>query len=82
MRELQKEQFSVWRISATLRRFYLWQLRMEGSVKWDPKAYKKLVKVPRIFLKMIISKINEAAEEEGIDAVTPEFLDKVNEKRK
>jgi len=55
--------------------------RMEGSVKWHPDSYKKLVKVPRIFLKMIISKINEAAESEGIDLVTPEFLDKVNEKR-
>lgn len=56
--------------------------RMEGDVKWDPDAYKKLVKVPRIFLKMIISKINEAAEKEGVNLVTPEFLDKVNEKRK
>lgn len=56
--------------------------RMEGAVKWHPDAYKKLVKVPRIFLKMIVSKINEAAEEQGIDLVTPEFLDKVNKKRK
>jgi len=56
--------------------------RMEGSVKWDPDAYKKLVKVPRIFLKMIISKVNETAEKEGVSVVTPEFLDKVNEKRK
>ena len=55
--------------------------RMEGEVKWHPDSYKKLVKVPRIFLKMIISKINDAAEKEGIDLVTPEFLDKVNEKR-
>ncbi len=55
--------------------------RMEGNVKWDPDAYKKLVKVPRIFLKMVISKINEAAEKEGIDLVTPEFLDEVNAKR-
>lgn len=56
--------------------------RLEGAVKWHPDSYKKLVKVPRIFLKMIISKINEAAIEEGIDIVTPEFLDKVNEKRR
>ncbi|MDG1428799.1 MAG: PCP reductase family protein [Crocinitomicaceae bacterium] len=55
---------------------------MEGTVKWDPDAYKKLVKVPWIFLKMGISKINEAAETEGVDLVTPEFLDKVNDKRK
>jgi flavin reductase (DIM6/NTAB) family NADH-FMN oxidoreductase RutF len=56
--------------------------RMVGAVKWHPDSYKKLVKVPRIFLKMIITKINEAAVEEGIELVTPEFLDKVNDKRK
>lgn len=56
--------------------------RMEGAVKWDAAAYKKLVRVPRIFLKMIISKINDAAEKEGIELVTPEFLDEVNKKRR
>lgn len=56
--------------------------RIEGAVKWHPDSYKKLVKVPRVFLKMVISKINDAAEKEGIDLVTPEFLDKVNEKRR
>lgn len=56
--------------------------RMEGNIKWHPDSYKKLVKVPRIFLKMVISKINEAAKEEGVEIVTPEFLDKVNEKRR
>jgi len=55
--------------------------RMEGAVKWHPDSYKNLVKVPRIFLKMIISKINEAAEKAGIDEVTPAFLDEVNKKR-
>jgi flavin reductase (DIM6/NTAB) family NADH-FMN oxidoreductase RutF len=55
--------------------------RIEGHVNWHPDSYKKLVKVPRIFLKMIIAKINKAAEEEGVDLVTPEFLDKVNENR-
>ena len=56
--------------------------RMEGNIKWHPDSYKKLVKVPRVFLKMIITKINESAEKENIDLITPEFLDKVNEKRK
>lgn len=56
--------------------------RMEGHVKWHPDSYKKLVKVPRIFLKMVISKINEAAEKEDIELITPAFLDKVNEKRR
>lgn len=56
--------------------------RMDAHVKWHPDSYKKLVKVPRIFLKMIISKINEAAEKEGVDLITPAFLDKVNEKRR
>jgi flavin reductase (DIM6/NTAB) family NADH-FMN oxidoreductase RutF len=56
--------------------------RMNTAIKWHPDSYKKIVKVPRIFLKMVITKINEAAEKEGVDLVTPEFLDKVNEKRK
>ena len=55
--------------------------RMEGAIKWHPDSYKKLVKVPRIFLKMVITKINEAAKAEGVTLVTPEFLDKVNAKR-
>jgi len=55
--------------------------RMEGNIKWHPDSYKKIVKVPRIFLKMVISKINEAAEKEGVSIVTPEFLDEVNAKR-
>lgn len=54
---------------------------MEGAIKWHPDSYKKLVKVPRIFLKMVITKINEAAKAEGVTLVTPEFLDKVNAKR-
>ena len=56
--------------------------RMETNVKWHPDSYKQLAKVPRIFLKMIISKINEAAIAEGVDIVTPEFLAKVQEKRR
>ncbi|MDX2361025.1 MAG: hypothetical protein QNK23_09480 [Crocinitomicaceae bacterium] len=56
--------------------------RMDGNIKWHPDCYKKLVNVPRIFLKMVISKINEAAEVEGVELITPEFLDKVNEKRR
>ncbi|MFD1551770.1 hypothetical protein DNU06_02275 [Putridiphycobacter roseus] len=55
--------------------------RMESPVKWHPDAYKQLTKVPRIFLKMIITKINEAALEEGVEVVTPEFLAKVQDKR-
>jgi len=55
--------------------------RMEGAIKWHPDSYKKMVKVPRIFLKMVIGKINEAAASESIDRVTPEFLDNVNAKR-
>ncbi len=55
--------------------------RMDSAVKWDPEAYVKLVKVPRIFLKMVISKINEAAKKEGVELVTAEFLEQVNKKR-
>lgn len=55
--------------------------RMENAIKWHPDAHKKLVKVPRIFMKMVITKINEAALAEGVDEVTPGFLDQVNAKR-
>ncbi|WP_027421387.1 hypothetical protein [Crocinitomix catalasitica] len=56
--------------------------RMETNIKWHPDSYKQLAKVPRVFLKMILTKINEAAIEEGVDIVTPEFLAKVQEKRR
>lgn len=55
--------------------------RMSTEVKWHPDSYKKIVKVPRVFLKMVITKINDAAIAEGVDLVTPEFLDRVNDRR-
>lgn len=33
-------------------------------------------------MKVVITKINEAAENEEIDLVTPDFLDKVNAKKR
>jgi hypothetical protein len=55
---------------------------MEVGIKWHLDSYKKLVKVRRVFLKIIIYKINEASEKEGIGLLLPDFLDKVNEKRR
>jgi len=39
------------------------------------------VKVPRIFLNRVIKGVVEAAKKEGIKVITPEFMDKVQDKR-
>jgi len=39
------------------------------------------VKVPRIFLNKVIEGVVKAAKEEGITVITPEFMDKVQDKR-
>jgi flavin reductase (DIM6/NTAB) family NADH-FMN oxidoreductase RutF len=55
--------------------------RIEPDLPWQEEAYAKLVKVPRVFLTRVIRQIIEEAEAEGIDEITPEFLDRVRDKR-
>ena len=55
--------------------------RIEPDIEWTEEACEKLVKVPRIFLKMAIKGCIEAAKEEGIKIMTSEFMDKIRDKR-
>jgi len=41
----------------------------------------KIVKVPNIFLNRVIKGVVAVAKEEGITVITPEFMDKVQDKR-
>ncbi|MFW9849477.1 MAG: hypothetical protein ACFFF4_10060 [Candidatus Thorarchaeota archaeon] len=55
--------------------------RFNPDYTWTEEACTKLVKVPRIFLKKVFAGIIDAAKEEGITVITPEFVDKVRDKR-
>jgi flavin reductase (DIM6/NTAB) family NADH-FMN oxidoreductase RutF len=55
--------------------------RFDPDIKWQEEACAKLVKVPRIFLTRVIAGCVEAAREQGITEITPEFLDTVRDKR-
>jgi flavin reductase (DIM6/NTAB) family NADH-FMN oxidoreductase RutF len=55
--------------------------RIEPDIPWQEDAYGRLVKVPRVFLSRVIRQVLEEAKEEGVTEITPEFLDKVRDKR-
>ena len=55
--------------------------RIDPDIEWQEDACAKLVKVPRIFLGRVISGCVEAAKAEGITVITPEFLDRIQDKR-
>jgi hypothetical protein len=55
--------------------------RFDPDIKWEKEACAKIVKVPNIFLKRVIKGVVTAAKEEGITVITPEFMDKVQDKR-
>jgi flavin reductase (DIM6/NTAB) family NADH-FMN oxidoreductase RutF len=56
--------------------------RVEPDIVWQEKACAKLTKVPRVFLTRVIRECVKAAEEEGITEITPEFLDRIRDKRR
>jgi flavin reductase (DIM6/NTAB) family NADH-FMN oxidoreductase RutF len=56
--------------------------RIDPDAKWQEEAYAKLTRVPRPFLSRVIRGCIEAAKEEGIPEITPEFLDRIRDKRK
>lgn len=56
--------------------------RLPYNVEWEPEAYEKLVRVPRIFLKRILISISERAVSEGVKKITPELLDSYNQKKR
>ena len=55
--------------------------RYDPSIQWEEEACAKLVNVPRAFMTRVIAGIVDAAKEEGVTVITPEFLDQVRDKR-
>ena len=55
--------------------------RFDPDIKWEVEACAKIVKVPRIFLNRVIKGVVEEAKKEGLTVITPEFMDKVQDKR-
>ncbi len=55
--------------------------RIDPSYEWTEEAAVKITAVPRVFLKRVISGVHDAAAKEGITTISPEFMDKVRDKR-
>jgi hypothetical protein len=55
--------------------------RIEPDIEWQEEACARLAKVPRIFLSRVIRGCVEAAKEEGVTVITPEFLDRIQDRR-
>jgi flavin reductase (DIM6/NTAB) family NADH-FMN oxidoreductase RutF len=55
--------------------------RFDPDVKWEDASCAMLVKVPHIFLNKAIGGIVQEAKKEGITVITPEFMEKVRNKR-
>jgi flavin reductase (DIM6/NTAB) family NADH-FMN oxidoreductase RutF len=56
--------------------------RLPFDIEWEDEAYARLVKVPRVFLKRVLTSISERAQKEGVKVITPELLDEYNKKRR
>jgi hypothetical protein len=56
-------------------------VRFDPAITWEDEACAKIVKVPNIFLNKVISGVVKAAKEQGIMVITPEFMDKIRDKR-
>ena len=55
--------------------------RFNPDVEWTEEAAAKIVSVPRIFLNRVLEGVVKAAQAEGVTVITPEFMDKVRDKR-
>ena len=56
--------------------------RLPFDLEWEDAAYERLVKVPRVFLKRVLTAISERAVKEGVKNITPELLDAYNKKER
>jgi flavin reductase (DIM6/NTAB) family NADH-FMN oxidoreductase RutF len=56
-------------------------VRFDPNITWQDAACAKIVKVPSIFLNKVISGVVKAAHEQGVTVITPEFMDKIRDKR-
>ena len=55
--------------------------RVDPDVIWQEEACAKLVRVPRGFLNRVIRECAQAAKDESLTEITPEFLDRIRDKR-
>ncbi len=55
--------------------------RMDTNVKFTEEACKKLVKVPRVFLKVALKGCVDWAEKNGVTILTAEHMDQIRDKR-
>jgi len=55
--------------------------RIEPDIDWQEEACAKLIRVPRVFMSRVIRECVEVAKEEGLTEITPEFLDRIRDKR-
>jgi len=55
--------------------------RFNPDVEWTEEAAAKIVSVPRIFLNRVLEGVVKAAQAEGVTVITPEFMDKIRDKR-
>jgi flavin reductase (DIM6/NTAB) family NADH-FMN oxidoreductase RutF len=55
--------------------------RIDPAVKWEPEACAELAGVPRVFLKTVLQGCVDAAKEQGVSRITPEFLRTIRDKR-
>ena len=55
--------------------------RIDPNVKFTDEACMKLVKVPRIFLNTALKGCVAWAKENGVDVITAEHMDIINDKR-
>lgn len=56
--------------------------RIDPEVKFTEEACKKLVKIPRVFLKLALTQMVNIAKEEGITLIDEKALDIINDKRR
>jgi flavin reductase (DIM6/NTAB) family NADH-FMN oxidoreductase RutF len=56
--------------------------RVDPDIEWQDEACARLVNVPRIFMTRVIKGCVEAAKAEGVTEITPEFLDRIRDKRR
>ena len=56
--------------------------RIDDEIKFTKEACAKLVKIPRVFLKMALTQMVSIAREEGITLIDEKALDIINDKRR
>ena len=55
--------------------------RYDPSITWDDAACEMIMNVPRVFLKRVFKGVVEQAKAEGVTHISPEFMQKVRNKR-